>query len=266
MISEAQYIRRQLFVVAAAILALNAIFCVHATSAAQSINVDGRSSGRIFEGIGGESAGASTRLLVDYPKKQRNEIIDYLFKPDFGAALQNLKCELGGDINSTDGTEPAYFRTRAEYQHPKAAYFRRGYETWLMQQARKRNPKIRLGLLQWGAPGWLGDKHHAATDFTAKFYSQDNANYIARVVQCLNTFEHIHINYVGCANERMWDVPWVLKLRRALNAARQQRVHIEMPDFFHWNTLMHQIKINPAFAKAISAIGRHYASLRHREL
>ncbi len=250
--------RRQLLVPAAAILALNAMFCVQAASAAQLIRVDGRSPGRIFEGIGGESAGASTRLLVDYPAKQRNEILDYLFKPDFGAALQNLKCELGGDMNSTDGTEPAYFRTRAEYQHPKAVYFRRGYETWLMQQARKRNPKIRLGLLQWGAPGWLGDKHHAATDFTAKFYSQDNAKYIARVAQCLNKFDHIRINYVGCANERMWDVPWVLKLRRALDAAGQRHVHIEMADFFHWNTLVRQIKINPAFAQAISAIGRHY--------
>jgi len=225
---------------------------------AQIIAVNGKSPGRIFEGIGGESAGASTRLLVDYPKKQRNEILDYLFKPDFGAALQNLKCELGGDMNSTDGTEPAYFRSRAEYQHPKAKYFQRGYETWLMQQARKRNPEIRLGLLQWGAPGWLGDRHHAATQYTAKFYSQDNADYIARVVQCLNRFDHIRINYVGCANERLWNVPWVVKLRQALDAAGQQHVHIEMADFFHWNTLVHQIKINPAFARAISAIGKHY--------
>ncbi len=92
----------------------------HPVRAAQSIAVNGNSPGRIFAGIGGESAGASTRLLVDYPKKQRNEILNYLFKPDFGAALQNLKCELGGDTNSTDGTEPAYFRSRYEYQHPKA--------------------------------------------------------------------------------------------------------------------------------------------------
>ena len=227
-------------------------------SAEQLIKVNGQSPGRIFEGIGGESAGASTRLLVDYPKKQRNEILNYLFKPDFGAALQNLKCELGGDMNSTDGTEPAYFRSRREYEHPKARYFARGYETWLMRQARKRNPNIRLGLLQWGAPGWLGDRHHPATAYTARFYSQDNANYIARVVQDLNQFDHIRINYVGCANERMWNVPWVLKLRHALNAAGQRHVHIEMADFFHWNTLVHQIKINPAFARAISAIGRHY--------
>lgn len=234
------------------------IFSLHIASAAVTINVNGRSPGRIFEGIGGESAGASTRLLVDYPQKQRDEILNYLFKPDFGAALQNLKCELGGDINSTDGTEPAYFRSRKEYEHPKPAYFTRGYETWLMQQARKRNPNIRLGLLQWGAPGWLGDRHHATTDYIAKYYSQDNVHYIARVVQCLNKFDHLRINYVGCWNERMWNVPWVLKLRQALDTDGQQHVHIEMADFFHWNELVHQIKINPVFASAISAIGRHY--------
>ena len=119
-----------------------------------TLNVSGQSPGRVFEGIGGESAGASTRLLIDYPKKQRDQILDYLFKPDFGASLQVLKCELGGDMNSTDGTEPAYFRSRSEYEHPKARYFNRGYETWLMKEARKRNANIRLGLLQWGAPGW----------------------------------------------------------------------------------------------------------------
>ncbi len=226
--------------------------------AAQSIAVNGNSPGRIFAGIGGESAGASTRLLVDYPKKQRNEILNYLFKPDFGAALQNLKCELGGDINSTDGTEPAYFRSRHEYQHPKAAYFARGYETWLMQQARKRNPNIRLGLLQWGAPGWLGDRVAPNGPNSRKYYSQDNANYITRCVQCLNRFDHLRINYVGCWNERGYNVPWILKLRHTLDTAGLQYVHIEMADSFDWNSLVKNIKTNPAFARAISAIGRHY--------
>ena len=230
----------------------------HPVRAAQSIAVNGNSPGRIFAGIGGESAGASTRLLVDYPKKQRNEILNYLFKPDFGAALQNLKCELGGDTNSTDGTEPAYFRSRYEYQHPKAAYFARGYETWLMQQARKRNPNIRLGLLQWGAPGWLGDRVAPNGPRSRKYYSQDNANYITRCVQCLNRFDHLRINYVGCWNEQGYNVPWILKLRHALDTAGLQYVHIEMADSFDWNSLVQNIKTNPAFARAISAIGRHY--------
>ena len=44
-----------------------------------SIDVNGKWLGRAFEGIGALSAGASSRLLYDYPEPQRNDILDYLF-------------------------------------------------------------------------------------------------------------------------------------------------------------------------------------------
>ncbi len=34
-------------------------------------------------------------LLVDYVEPQRSEVLDYLFKPNFGASLQILKVEIG---------------------------------------------------------------------------------------------------------------------------------------------------------------------------
>jgi hypothetical protein len=46
------------------------------------VTLDGNSKGRIFEGLGALSAGASSRLLIDYPEPQRSEILDYLFKPN----------------------------------------------------------------------------------------------------------------------------------------------------------------------------------------
>jgi len=66
-----------------------------ATPAPPSINIqiDSKSPGRTFDGIGALSAGASSRLLIDYPEPQRSEILDYLFKPGFGAALQINKVE-----------------------------------------------------------------------------------------------------------------------------------------------------------------------------
>ena len=49
-----------------------------------------------FMGIGGLSGGGATsRLLVDYKEPQRSEVLDYLFKPNFGANLQILKVEIG---------------------------------------------------------------------------------------------------------------------------------------------------------------------------
>jgi hypothetical protein len=112
-----------------------------------------------FEGIGAVSAGASSRLLIDYPEPYRSQILDYLFKPNYGANIQYLKVELGGDVDSTDGAEPSHMHSATDLN------FTRGYEWWLMQQAKLRNPNITFGALAWGAPGWIGN---------GQFYSQDN--------------------------------------------------------------------------------------------
>ena len=47
--------------------------------------------------------GATSRLLFQYPETQRNEIVDYLFKPSYGASLHLLKVEIGGDGQSSEG-------------------------------------------------------------------------------------------------------------------------------------------------------------------
>jgi len=92
------------------------------------------------EGIGRVSAGASSRLLIDYPEPQRGQILDYLFKPNYGAGLQHLKVEVGGDTSSTDGSEPSHMRTRNDENYD------RGYEWWLMKESNARNPKIILDI------------------------------------------------------------------------------------------------------------------------
>jgi hypothetical protein len=49
-----------------------------------------------FDGLGAISGGGATsRLLVDYPPTQRAQVLDYMFKPSFGASLQILKVEIG---------------------------------------------------------------------------------------------------------------------------------------------------------------------------
>lgn len=95
-----------------------------------------------FDGVGGLSGGGGcSRLLRDYPDAQKADVLDFLFRPSFGAALHILKVsshlctasffnalwrqpltyvalieclkftvylaqvEIGGDAQSTDGTE-----------------------------------------------------------------------------------------------------------------------------------------------------------------
>ena len=121
--------------------------------------------GRILEGIGAVSAGASSRLLIEYPEKQRSEVLDYLFKQNFGAGFQHLKVEIGGEVNSTDGIELTHMRSRDDEN------YQRGYEWWLMREAKKRNRDVILDCLAWGAPSWIGG---------GKYYSQDMADYVVK--------------------------------------------------------------------------------------
>ncbi len=63
--------------------------------------------------------GGNARYLMDYPARQRQQILDYLFKPGYGASLQILKLEIGGDANTTDGAEPSIEHTRGQRQLPR---------------------------------------------------------------------------------------------------------------------------------------------------
>src|SRR5579884_2121142 len=130
------------------VLAMLGVFV--AGAAGQVVVLDGQAGGRVFEGLGAVSAGASSRLLIDYAEPYRSQILDYLFRPHYGASLQHLKVEMGADVNSTDGSEPSHMRSRDEEN------YQRGYEWWLMEEAHRRNPKIILDVLPWGAPGWIG--------------------------------------------------------------------------------------------------------------
>ena len=93
-------------------------------SHAETVTLDGQDTGRTFEGLGGLSAGAGSRLLFDYPEPQRGQLLDFLFKPNFGASLHHLKVEIGGDVNSSEGSEASYARTRAGVRAPPARELR----------------------------------------------------------------------------------------------------------------------------------------------
>ena len=64
--------------------------------AATNYVVDVRATAREFLGYGVNPSAGTYRLLHDYPEPQRSELLDYLFLPNFGAAVQVLKLEIGG--------------------------------------------------------------------------------------------------------------------------------------------------------------------------
>ena len=72
----------RLVVTVASLLIAGLVSSLQAAIPPKLIQLETISPGRAFEGIGAVSAGASSRLLMDYPEPQRSEILDYLFKPN----------------------------------------------------------------------------------------------------------------------------------------------------------------------------------------
>ena len=217
----------------------------------QEISLDFSKTGRTYEGIGALSAGASTRLLMDYPEPYRSQVLDFLFKPKFGASLQHLKVEIGGDVNSTCGTEPSHARTREEFKNPKTEYFQRGYEWWLMKEAKKRNPAIFLDCLEWGAPGWIGD---------GNYYSKDNIDYIIAFIKGAKQYHDLNIDFTGIWNERMYNIQFIKDLRKALNDNGLQSVKLVAADLCchqQWQ-IADDMKQDEELTKSIDIIGDHY--------
>ncbi len=231
-------------------------FAIACTSLAQDIYLDAGKLGRTFEGIGALSAGASSKLLIDYPEPQRGQILDLLFKPGYGASLQHLKVEIGGDVNSTCGTEPAFAHTREELASPA---FGRGYERWLIQEARKRSPAIIPDALQWGAPAWIGG---------GKFFSQDNADFVAAFHRDLKDHLGIGLAYQGIWNETPYDTAYIKLLRNTLDRAGLGNVKIaagdQAEDALKWKIADDAAK-DPELERAVYAYGDHYAAYRSSE-
>lgn len=151
---------------------------------------DDNGFGRRFDGIGAISGGGATsRLLFDYVEPQRSEILDFLFLPNFGASLQILKVEVGADVDSTNGVEASHMRSEDDLS------FNRGYEWWLMTEAKKRNPDILTYALPWGWPAWIGQNTtNPWTNITKPL------DYMLTFARGARDVYNVTLDYMGCVS------------------------------------------------------------------
>lgn len=219
------------------------------------IKINGTSTGRIFDGVGGLSGGGGTsRLLYDYPAQQQSDILDYLFKPNYGASLHILKVEIGGDTNSTNGAEASHMRSRTDQN------YNRGYEWWLMAQAKARNPNIKFYGLEWGAPGWF----QASSDIDSKhpFWSHDNITYLVNWIKGAQSVHGLHIDYLGGWNESGYNKTWYEDLKSALTS-NGLTTKIVASDEVGW-AVATDMKNDAAFNNSIDILGTHYPVIDSR--
>ena len=218
------------------------------------MTVAGTRLGPVFGGVGAISGGGgNSRYVIDYPPRQRAAILDYLFRPRYGAALQLLKIEIGGNGNSSDGSEPSIEQT------PGRVDCHVGYELWLAQQALRRNPAIELYGLQWSAPRWV--RSRAGTLWTAA-----DIRYLLDWLGCARR-AGLPISYLGGWNEHYTPRSaavegWYIALRHALDAHGYRRIRIVASDAAGFAnatvwSVAGDMAANPAFARAVAVIGVH---------
>ena len=217
-----------------------------APRADEPIVIDREGAGRVFDGVGAISGGGgNSRLLIDYPEPYRSQILDYLFKPHFGASMQIFKVEIGADMDSTDGSEASHMHSRTDEDYD------RGYEWWLMEEAKKRNPDIKLVALPWGAPHWVGD---------GNYWSRDMIDYIIKWIKHAQSDHHLNIDYVGGRNERGYDIQWYKDFKAALNANGLGSIQVIASDDWEkvklWN-IAREMKKDPALNSSIDIVGVH---------
>eukprot|EP00759_Apiculatamorpha_spiralis_P041702 PhF_6_TR40219/c0_g1_i1/m.59754/K01202/GALC; galactosylceramidase len=234
------------------------ILVVFAVTASQATNnnyviTDVKGPARTFNGIGGLSGGGATSVfLPSYPKQQRDEILDYLFKPNFGASLQILKVEIGGDAQSTDGAESSHMH------NPWDENYERGYEWWLMVEAKKRNPNIKLYGLAWAYPQWVTCAPGTMTNCTDNIYTYPDvtARYITKWIAGAKNTYGLDIDYVGSWNERPYNTTYLKALRRTLDSNGFPNTKIVAPDS-DWSIAGDILK-DPELAEAVYGLGAHY--------
>ena len=226
------------------------VFVGSVAQAAQTITISSAGTGSKYEGVGAVSGGGGTSVLLhDYVEPQRSQILDYLFKPNYGAGIQELYVEIGGDGNSTQGSEPSHEHTSTDKN------FNRGYEWWLMEQAKLRNPSILLDATAWSAPAWVGG---------GNFFSKGTTTYLADYIAGAKSAHGLDLNYVGCRNEKGIDENFLTTFRATLDAAGLSAVGIHGFDNWEyatgsgspWNWVPDLTK-NATLAKAVYAVGEH---------
>lgn len=147
-----------------------------------------------FKGFGTVTCNNTSRLLLDYKEEHPDEyweIMNKLFHPETGAGLTHVKVELGADVNSSSGTEPATKRYDDE-----PANVLRGAGFQFAADAKKINPNITTEILRWGEPrfSWNGSGNK---DYSSKY------QWYKQTIDAVKAEYGFTIDYVGLSqNER----------------------------------------------------------------
>lgn len=230
----------------------------------RTLNIDGntlvKAKNSAFRGIGAVTCNNSSRLLMDYKEEHEKEyweIMNWLFNPKKGAGLSHVKIELGSDLDTSSGAEPATKRTAGQ-----KANVNRGAGFMFAHDALSINPDITVDMLCWGMPAWVEHAYEkdelAGNKARYRWYKETlDAAYDKWGI----TFSYISAN----RNEKYMERNWTVFLRNALNKEKIQRydyskIKLVAADETDTMEVAKAMLTDKEYRDAVDVLGFHYNS------
>ncbi|XP_062863241.1 galactocerebrosidase [Trichomycterus rosablanca] len=136
--------------------------------------------------------------------------------------------------------------------YPNDENYFRGYEWWLMKEAKKRNPNITLVALPWAFPGWVGQGENWPYDFP-----DVTAYYVVSWIIGAKQHHNLDIDYVGIWNERSFTSKYIKILRYTLDKSGLERVKIIASDNL-WEPITLFVHLDRELRDVVDVLGAHY--------
>ena len=229
----------------------------------KAVSVDGNTvntdENTVWRGLGVVTGNNSSRLLMDYKTQNSDaywEIMNLLFKPDYGAGLSHVKIEFGTDVNSSSGTEPSIMRSADE-----KADVTRGAGFMFAADALSINPDITVDLLRWGEPKWVTDAFSESREagFEARYKWYKSA-----IDGAFDTYgmKFTHISADGNEPDKI-DTEWIIYFADRLENETDERYDygaikiVASDEVGSWNIAEEMMK-NEELRNAVDVLGEHY--------
>lgn len=228
------------------------------------INIDGTTANKdtqtAYRGIGTVSCNGTSRLLMDYKEKNPKaywEIMKWLFDPEEGAGLSHVKVELGCDLDTSSGAEPATKRSEEE-----EANVNRGAGFMFAHDAQSINPDVTVDMLCWAMPAWVGD----AYEISNKKGYEARYKWYKETIDAAYDKWGVKVDYVSAnKNEKDLEIDWTIYLANALKNEKNGRydysnMKIVAADETDTMYIADKMLKNKKYRDAVDVLGFHYNS------
>ena len=228
------------------------------------IKIDGSTANKnpqtAYRGIGAVSCNGTSRLMMDYKEKNPKaywEIMRWLFDKDEGAGLSLVKVELGCDLDTSSGAEPATKRSEDE-----KANVNRGAGFMFAHDAQVINPDVEVDMLCWSMPEWVSEEY----EVSAKKGYQARYKWYKETIDAVYDTWNVKVNYVSAnKNEKELEVDWTIYLANALENEKNEKydydkIKIVAADETDTMYIADKMLKNKKYRNAVDVLGFHYNS------